>query len=70
MGVYLENEGQVFVDKLRKEYIEKHTKEGELENLIVENNIESRDVKGYHGREILELTRKIRTSTFLVARTM
>ena len=55
MGVYLENEGQVFVDKLRKEYIEKHTKEGELENLIVENNIESRDVKGYHGREILEL---------------
>lgn len=55
MGVYLENEVQVFVDKLRKEYIEKHTKERELDELIVENNIELRDVKGYHGREILEL---------------
>ena len=44
-----------FIKKLVREYIEKHTKEQELEDLIVENNIEKRDIKGYHGREILEL---------------
>lgn len=44
-----------FVDKLREEYIEKHKKLQIRDELIEENNIERRDVKGYHGREILEL---------------
>lgn len=46
---------QEYVDKLKTEYLEKHTKMQERDELIAENNIEKRDIKGYHGREILEL---------------
>lgn len=46
---------QQYVDKLRTEYIEKHKRIQERDELIAENNIEARDIKGYHGREILEL---------------
>ena len=46
---------QEYVDKLKTEYLEKHTKVQERDELIAENNIEKRDIKGYHGREILEL---------------
>lgn len=44
-----------YINKLREEYIENHTRQQIREALIEENNIELRDVKGYHGREILEL---------------
>ncbi|MBD5115169.1 MAG: DUF3883 domain-containing protein [Ruminococcaceae bacterium] len=44
-----------YIDKLTKEYIDNHIREQERELLIIENTIEERDVKGYHGREILEL---------------
>ena len=43
------------VDALRKEYIEKITRPSEWEELARDVHIEQRDVKGYHGREILEL---------------
>lgn len=43
------------IDTLRNEFIEEHIRPQERENLIVVNHIEQRDVKGYHGREILEL---------------
>lgn len=46
---------QRYVDKLVKEYIDKHTAIREFDELIEENNLEKRDIKGYHGREILEL---------------
>lgn len=49
------DESRAYVDKLRNEYIENHVKEQERDELIGENNIEKRDIKGYHGREILEL---------------
>lgn len=55
MVTYLENEGQIFVNKLRDEYIKMHIIEQERDELIAENHIETRDIKGYHGREILEL---------------
>lgn len=44
-----------YLKTLVDEYREYHTKLQERELLIGENNIEKRDVKGYHGREILEL---------------
>ena len=44
-----------YIDKLREEYIDTHVIEQERDLLIAENNIEKRDIKGYHGREILEL---------------
>lgn len=44
-----------YIEKLRSEYIESHLFEQERERLIEENNIEKDSVKGYHGREILEL---------------
>lgn len=44
-----------YINKLCEEYIHKHTVSQELDELIVENNIEKRDIRGYHGREILEL---------------
>jgi hypothetical protein len=44
-----------FIERLNGEYIEHHTKVETREYLIQENNLELRDVKGYHGREILEL---------------
>ena len=43
------------IDTLRNEFIEEHIRPQERENLIVVNHVEQRDVKGYHGREILEL---------------
>lgn len=48
-------ESRKYIDMLNKEYIENHLKEQERDLLIAENKIELRDVKGYHGREILEL---------------
>ena len=47
--------GKQYIDKLRQEYIENHTRFQERDELIAEDNIEKRDIKGYHGREILEL---------------
>lgn len=47
--------GKQYIDKLRQEYIENHIRFQERDELIAENNIEKRDIKGYHGREILEL---------------
>lgn len=44
-----------YIDRLREEYIEKHIRLQERDELIAENNIEKRDIRGYHGREILEL---------------
>ena len=44
-----------YIDTLRNEYIDNHTRLQIREELISENNIEKRDIKGYHGREILEL---------------
>ncbi|REE90608.1 uncharacterized protein DUF3883 [Paenibacillus taihuensis] len=49
------SESQKYIETLCNEYIEKHIKEQERDELIHENNIEKRDIKGYHGREILEL---------------
>lgn len=48
-------ESQQYIEKLTNEYIAKHIREQERDELIAENNIEKRDIKGYHGREILEL---------------
>ena len=48
-------ECQDYIDKLREEYIETQVREQERDALKGEINIEQRDVKGYHGREILEL---------------
>lgn len=44
-----------YIKTLVDEYREDHTKVQERERLIEENTIEKRDIKGYHGREILEL---------------
>ena len=44
-----------YVDKLRNDFVKLNTDPNELDNLISVNNVEKRDVKGYHGREILEL---------------
>ena len=49
------NKCSEYVDKLRNEYITDITKQQEREILYIENNIESRDVNGYHGREVFEL---------------
>lgn len=48
-------ESQQYIEKLTKEYIAKHIERQERDELIAEDNIEKRDIKGYHGREILEL---------------
>lgn len=48
-------QSQKYIETLREEYIENHTRQQERDELIVENNIEKRDIKGYHGRELLEL---------------
>ncbi|MCQ2588281.1 MAG: DUF3883 domain-containing protein [Treponema sp.] len=48
-------EAKRYIDKLVSEYKEDHVREQERDLLIAENNIEKRDIKGYHGREILEL---------------
>lgn len=44
-----------YINLLRKEYINRHIINSEFEELVKENNIEARDVRGYHGREIFEL---------------
>lgn len=44
-----------YIETLLDEYITHHTIQQDRDFLIQENNIEKRDVKGYHGREILEL---------------
>lgn len=44
-----------YIEKLLNEYINLHTTQQSRDLLLQENNIEKRDVKGYHGREILEL---------------
>ncbi|MDE7120496.1 MAG: hypothetical protein K2O10_07785, partial [Muribaculaceae bacterium] len=49
------NAAALFIDRLRDEYIENHKREQVRDELIAENNIEKRDVRGYHGREIFEL---------------
>ena len=48
-------DGKAYIEKLKNEYIKSHLIEQERDALIAENNIERRDVRGYHGREILEL---------------
>lgn len=48
-------EGKQYIDRLREEYIQNHIRWQERDELIAENNIEKRDIRGYHGREILEL---------------
>ena len=49
------SESQKYIETLCNEYIANHVREQERDELINENNIEKRDIKGYHGREILEL---------------
>jgi len=49
------SESQKYIEKLCDEYIANQIREQERDELITENNIERRDIKGYHGREILEL---------------
>lgn len=49
------SESQKYIETLCNEYIANHVREQERDELIHENNIEKRDIKGYHGREILEL---------------
>ena len=49
------SESQCYIETLCNEYIDNHIREQERDELIYENNIEKRDIKGYHGREILEL---------------
>ncbi len=44
-----------FIDDIRRENIENLTKPGIRHSLVNEYNIEIRETKGYHGREILEL---------------
>jgi len=44
-----------YIDQLRNEYVKTHIQQQERDLLIEANNVEKRDVKGYHGREILEL---------------
>lgn len=44
-----------YIKKLNRDYKNKHLQESEFDELIGENNVEKRDVKGYHGREIFEL---------------
>lgn len=49
------SQSQKYIEKLCEEYIVNHIREQERDELITENNVEKRDIKGYHGREILEL---------------
>ena len=52
-------EEQEYINKLSQEFIDTHIKEQEIETLAQQNNRESEDIKGYHGREILELLQNI-----------
>ena len=44
-----------FIENIKREFIEKHTKLQIAEELIFINNVEKTNVNDYHGREILEL---------------
>ena len=44
-----------YIAKLNKGYQDKHVFPQERDEIINENNVEKRDVKGYHGREMREL---------------
>ena len=44
-----------YINKLVNDYRKKHITESEYDELIRDDHIEERDIKGYHGREILEL---------------
>lgn len=49
------NECKNYIKKLASEFIDNQKRQQERDALIGENHIEKRDIKGYHGREILEL---------------
>ncbi|MCL2663329.1 MAG: DUF3883 domain-containing protein [Oscillospiraceae bacterium] len=49
------NKSQLFIKRLNDDYISKHTQKHVFDDLIVEYNTVKKDIKGYHGREILEL---------------
>lgn len=53
--MYSKEDCRKYIEQLNNEYRNKHLQSGERDELIAENNIEKRDIKGYHGREILEL---------------
>lgn len=55
MKLYSKEDCRKYIEKLNNEYKYNHLIEQERDALIFENNIEKRDIKGYHGREILEL---------------
>ena len=55
MKTYSKEECKEIINNLNQELIEDLTKEERREYLSRENNLEARDVKGYHGRELLEL---------------
>ena len=55
MNIYSKDDCKKYIEKLNDEYKDNHLKIQERDELISENNIEKRDVRGYHGREILEL---------------
>lgn len=44
-----------YIELLNEEYIKLNLVEQERDLLIQEKNVQTRDVKGYHGRELLEL---------------
>lgn len=48
-------QAEEYIKRLRDEYIDNQKRDQERDLLIQENNIEKEQIKGYHGREILEL---------------
>jgi len=52
---YSIEECKEYIERLNQDYKKMHIMSQDRDLLIGENNIEKRDVKGYHGREILEL---------------
>lgn len=48
-------QAEEYIKRLRDEYIDNQKRGQERDLLIQENNIEKEQIKGYHGREILEL---------------
>ena len=53
--VQTREDAQKFIETITREFKEKHTKTQTESDLIFINNVERENVKGYHGREILEL---------------
>ncbi|MBO5443564.1 MAG: DUF3883 domain-containing protein [Alphaproteobacteria bacterium] len=49
------SQAEEYVERLKNEYIDNQIKSQERDLLIQDNNIEKEQIKGYHGREILEL---------------